>query len=255
MNASPFAEPRHVESVEECYFYHTMDVPQHGVVEGEWDLRPNIDKYLGGVDLRGMRLLDVGAANGVVSFHAERREAEVVSFDLSEDHSWDIVPYSGVKTEKLDRKRRGHLRRINNGYWFCHRLGGSKARAVYGDVYNIPAEIGEVDIAFYGSILLHLRDPFLALQSGAKHVQSTLIVTDICPYGEFGPPIARFLKHPVFVPDPERNSPWDTWWHLPPRLIQRYMGVLGFGRTTLAWHRQLYRGKPRTLYTVVGHRL
>jgi len=254
LTASPFAEPRHVESIDECYFYHTMDVPGHGVVEGEWDLRPNIDSYLGGQTFTGQRLLDVGAANGIISFHAEKKGAEVISFDLSEDYSWDIVPYSTPELDAVDRERRSHLRRINSGYWLCHRLHGSKAKAVYGNVYNIPTEIGEVDVAFYGSILLHLRDPFLALQGGARLAKSMLIVSDICPYGELGPRIARFLKHPVFIPDPERNTPWDTWWILPPRLIQKYMRILGFPRTTLTWHRQLYLGRPRTVYTVVGWR-
>jgi hypothetical protein len=147
------------------------------------------------------------------------------------------------------------MRLINNGYWLNHRLLGSKAKAVYGDVYNIPEEIGPVDAAFYGSILLHLRDPFLALQRGARLARSTLIVTDMCPYGELGPRIARFLKHPVFLPNPERKEPWDAWWNLPPRLVQKYMAILGFPHTTVTWHRQLFRGKLHPLYTVVGRRV
>jgi hypothetical protein len=252
--ADPYAEPRTAGRIEDCYFYHTMDIPGHGSVEGEWDLRPNIDAYLGGLDLSGKRLLDVGAANGIMTFHAEGKGAEVVSFDLSEHHSWDVVPYRNSRIEAVDAERRGHMRRINNGYWFAHAAHRSLAQAVYGDVYNIPASIGDVDAAFYGSILLHLRDPFLALQNGARLATSMLIVSDICPYGELGPRIARFLKHPVFIPDPVSMEPWDTWWNLPPRLIEKYMKILGFPDTTVTWHRQIYRGAPRTLYTVVGRR-
>jgi hypothetical protein len=45
-------------------------------------------------------------------------------------------------------------------------------------VYAIPEEIGLVDIAVYGSILLHLRDPFLALQSGLKLVKDTVVTSE-----------------------------------------------------------------------------
>lgn len=254
MTLPPFAAPRHVASIDDCYFYHTMDVPGHGTVQGEWDLRPNLDAYLGGYDLSGKRMLDVGAANGIMTFHAERKGADVVSFDLSDDYSWDIVPYRDSNRDQIDQERRGHMRRINNGYWYCHRLMNSKAKAVYSNVYNIPVEIGPVDVAFYGSILLHLRDPFLAMQNGARLATSALIVSDLPPYGELGPKISRFLKHPVFIPDPVRKEPWDAWWNLPPRLIEKYMAILGFPNTTVTWHKQLYQGKPRTLYTVVGTR-
>ena len=47
---SIYTEPRSVSDLKECYFYHTMDLPGIGKIEGNWDLRPNLKKYLGGVD-------------------------------------------------------------------------------------------------------------------------------------------------------------------------------------------------------------
>src|ERR1700691_3228003 len=94
MNSEPYAEPRNITSLGECYFYHSIDLPEYGAVSGEWDLRPGLDAYLGKYDFAGKRVLDVGAASGILSFHAESRGAEVVSFDLSEDYPWDIVPFS-----------------------------------------------------------------------------------------------------------------------------------------------------------------
>jgi hypothetical protein len=32
--APPYAAPVAVASIEECYYYHTMEVPGHGVVHG-----------------------------------------------------------------------------------------------------------------------------------------------------------------------------------------------------------------------------
>lgn len=250
MTDSPFAEARRVTDIADCYFYHTTDIPGHGIVEGEWDLRSGIDNYLGRHDFRDQRVLDVGAASGLLTFFAEKRGADVVSYDLSEHHSWDIVPYAGVDQTTIDTTRREHMRRINNGYWLCHRLLGSHAKAAYGNVYGIPDAIGPVDVSIYGSILLHLRDPFLALSSGARLTKSTLIVADVCPFDRFG----QFLTNPRFIPNPQRHAPWDTWWNLPPRLIQKYLTILGFPRSQVTWHQQLYKRKPKTLYTVVAHR-
>ena len=123
-------ETRTVTSLADCYFYHTMDIPGYGVVAGEWDLRSGLDAYLGHFEFAGKRALDIGAASGALSFYAESRGAEVVSFDLSEEHPWDIVPFAGSEISPMEAGRREHMRRINNGYWLSHRALGSRARAV-----------------------------------------------------------------------------------------------------------------------------
>ncbi len=245
-----YAPSRHVESIDDCYFYHSMEIPGYGAVRGEWDLRPAIDRYLGHTDFRGKRVLDVGAASGFLSFHMERAGAEVVSYDLSEDHAWDIVPFAGTVDARNDTIRRAHLRRINDGYWLAHRAFGSRAKVVYGTVYDIPKDIGTVDVAVYGSILLHVRDPFLALENGARRARETIIVADIAPLGPWG----RFLKRPAFLPSLKDPQNRDTWWSLPPRLVVEYLAILGFKHTATNWHRQLYRDKPSWLYTIVGRR-
>jgi hypothetical protein len=38
MDDAAFALPRNVK-FEDCLFYHTVDIPNHGVVRGQWDLR------------------------------------------------------------------------------------------------------------------------------------------------------------------------------------------------------------------------
>ena len=53
------AAPRDIENLEECHFYHTLDLPGFGTVEGEWDLRGRFDDYVGGVDLRGKTVLAI----------------------------------------------------------------------------------------------------------------------------------------------------------------------------------------------------
>ena len=249
---SPYAQPRKNQSVDECYFYHTMDVPGHGTIKGEWDLRGSIDEYLGHFNFSGKRVLDVGAANGILTFHIEKQGAEVVSYDLSENFDWDIVPFSENDNNATRTERRNHLRKINNGYWLCHEAFHSEARMVYGVVYDIPAAIGPVDVAVFGSILLHLRDPFLALENAARLTQETIIVSDISPFGKFA---SRFKKNARFMP--RSSQPYginDGWFRLPPLLVQEYLGILGFKNSTISWNYFKYSDRIRPIYTIIARK-
>ncbi len=253
---SCYATPRDVTDLGECLFYHTADLPGHGTIRGPWDLRGGIDRYLGGVAFAGKRVLDVGAATGFLSFHIERQGGEVVSYDLSDAHSWDHVPYAGTDLPAQARDSRAAIRRINNAYWFCHRAHGSKNRVVYGTAYAVPPEIGPFDVAVYGSILQHLRDPFLALQSGLALVRETAIVTEVIPRRRFWHRlVTRFLApEALFLPDARTREHNATWWMLPPQLVERFLGVLGFDVTRLAYHSQPFEGSRRLLYTIVARR-
>jgi SAM-dependent methyltransferase len=269
-----YASPRAVGSVAQCYFYHSMHIPGHGEVTGEWDLRGDEYRYLGGADLVGKRVLELGAASGFLTTYMEGQGAEVVAYDLSEEHSWDVVPFAGTDLDRHDRMRREHLRKINNGFWLNHAARRLCAKLVHGTVYSVPAEIGQFDVATFGSILLHLRDPFLALQTSLRLVRDTVIVTDVYPASEYHL-VADLLDTPdprdqvimplpleslgqpkaTFLPQYWDHSYADTWWHMSPEAIRRIIGVLGFEKTEISYHHALARGKRTLLYTVVGRRI
>ena len=246
-----YEKPRIVQNIEKCYFYHTIEVPGHGTIVGDWDLRDGISDYLGGINFSGKRALDIGTANGMICFEIERQGGDVIAFDLSKDYSWDLVPYARHKDhEYISHGHRYHIESLNNAYWFCHQCLKSSARVVYGDVYHIPAQIGEVDIIIYGSILLHLRDPFLALQSGTRLAREAVVVTDVLRDQ------AVKSKEPYmrFLPDPETLEPKDTWWDLRPEIVARVIKVLGFDDISITYHSQPYKGEMVQLFTVAGWR-
>jgi len=251
-DSAVYTDPVDIASLDECYFYHTMDIPGHGTVPGEWDLRGALDDYLGHYDFAGKRVLDVGAASGLLTFHMEQKGADVVSFDLSEKFDWDLVPFHENRNDDMRAARRQHLRRINNGYWFCHKAHGSRARMVNGVAYDIPAAIGPVDVAVYGSILLHLRDPFLALENGARLAREAMIVADISPWGRIA---SRFRRSTKFMPDHRKPKGINDGWHrLPPRLVQEYLAILGFGNSEVTWRKYGYGSRAVPIYTIVARR-
>jgi hypothetical protein len=250
-NRDIYASPRVVTDITQCYFYHTIDLPEIGTIEGNWDLRDGLRAYLGNFDFRGKRVLDVGTANGILSFWMEKEGAEVVSFDLDKEGDWDMVPFANwPEYEQISNDRKTLIDRLNNAYWFCHRLHQSNAQVVYGNVYDIPEEIGSVDVSVFGCILLHLRDPFLALQSGLKLTRKAVIVTDVLR----GQIVSTTEPYMRFLPDAKTLEPKDTWWDLPPELIVRMLGVLGFQDVNVTHHLQKYEGREHMLYTVVGRR-
>ena len=51
---------------------------------------------MGKVDLRGKRVLEMETASGFLCFYMESKGAEVVAYDLSPDHLWDIVPFYNI---------------------------------------------------------------------------------------------------------------------------------------------------------------
>ena len=283
-----YATPPDKVEPAECAFYHTMDLPGVGVVEGPWDLRRGLDAYLGGVDFGGRRVLELGTADGYLTFHMERQGAEVVSYDLSEQDRWDVVPYARLPHRGERRRPAGDrgqgraddagrpswlvdpdadggatMRRLNNAYWLAHRAFGSRARLVHGDVYSVPAAIGPVDVSVFGALLLHTRDPFGALVPSLRLTRRTVVVTDALgllhlPQGlrRARELLPRQLRRPLmrFMPDWRSSSDPDGWWRLTPEIVQEFLGVLGFERTEVSTHSQLYNGRPKRLFTVVGQR-
>ena len=265
------AEPRVVTDLGDCYFYHSMDVPGHGFVSGEWDLRDREAAYLGRVPFDGRRVLELGAADGFLSFYMERLGAQVVSYDLSPEHVWDVVPFARGNGRRAGEGAwvrgsdtfRAHIGALNNAYWLCHRALGSHARMVHGTVYAIPDEIGTVDVTTLGALLLHTRDPFGAIASAARLTAETLIVTETLgrlhlpgALGSLGRILPRRVYKPAmrFLPDWQETQHADGWWRLTPEIVEEFLGVIGFEETVVTHHTQRYKGRRRRCFTVVGQR-
>jgi len=239
-----FADPVTVADIGDCYFYHTMELPGHGVMTGEWDLRRGVDEYLGNVSFADQRVLEIGPASGFLTFEMEKRGAEVVSVEVTTEHGWDFVPYTAPKLEEIFGARQIVMQRLKNSYWFGHAAQHSKARVYYGDVYKLPAALGEFDIAVMAAVLLHCRDPLRIVEQCGKMAKSLIIVDKFHPELE-GAPICRFAPTP-------QNFLWHTWWHFSTQFFSQFLAVTEFTVSETLTHEQYHRGKAHTLFTLVS---
>jgi O-methyltransferase len=238
-----FAEPVKVDDLADCYFYHTIELTGHGVISGDWDLRAGVDEYLGNVEFAGKSVLEIGPASGFLTFEMEKRGAEVVSVEVTAEHGWDFVPYPSARLEEILGPRRIVMQQLKNSYWFSHAALHSKAQVYYGDVYNLPASLGEFDIAVMAAVLLHCRDPLRIVEQCAKRAKSLIIVDKFHPDLE-GAPGCRL------APTPE-NFLWHTWWHFSTQFFTQFLAVMGFTTTDPTTHEQFHRGRAHTLFTIV----
>ncbi len=144
-------------------WYHTMQL-RPGILTGGWfDLRPILDD-LPWPDVQGKRCLDIGTYDGHLAFELERRGAsEVVATDVASHEDWDWPPpvrAGGVEYLREVAGVKGH------GFEVAVRALGSSVRKQEVSVYELsPQTVGTFDVVVCGSLLLHLRDPFRALEA------------------------------------------------------------------------------------------
>ena len=144
-------------------WYHTLELAPGRVTPGWFDLRPIVDR-LPWPDVRGRRCLDVGTYDGFLAFELERRgAAEVVATDIGSNTAWDFPPRLGGRVPDALVEVAGE--RQGAGFEVARQLLDSKVERVVTSVYDLDAaELGTFDVVVCGSLLLHLRDPFRALE-------------------------------------------------------------------------------------------
>jgi SAM-dependent methyltransferase len=144
-------------------WYHTFELPDGTITKGMFDHRKVAPKLPIPASLAGLRCLDIAAADGFWSFELARRgAAEVVSVDLPDTSQQDYAA-AAPQTTGLDSQAGSG--RANQAFNYVRDRTGLKVDRVDGSVYGLDQlNLGTFDFVFMGNILLHLRDPFAALQ-------------------------------------------------------------------------------------------
>lgn len=131
---------KQVERLNSLGWYHSIRLPGGAVIEGLQSLQQlemRLKQFPIPEDLRGRRVLDIGAWDGWFSFEMERRGATVVAVDL-------------VPSQRFLEARS---------------LLGSKVEYHVSDVYDLdPKILGTFDIVLFFGVLYHLKHPLLGLE-------------------------------------------------------------------------------------------
>jgi hypothetical protein len=92
----------------------------------------------------------------------ERRGAEVTAIDLEKIDDAQWPPH---KRDELKREVDESGVELGHGFGLASAALGSSVNRVISNVYDVTPELigGPVDLAFIGTLLLHLRDPVRAL--------------------------------------------------------------------------------------------
>ncbi len=179
------------------YFFHKIRLWDDFYTPGWSDVEHEKLPYYGLPErMDGMRVLDVGCAEGFFSFEAERRgAAQVVAIDSFDDS----------------------IERFN----LVRMALGSKAHGFLCNVYDLsPRTFGTFDLVMFFGVLYHVKHPWYALEKVASICSGTLLlqtlvaddaalrdrsVAQFHPFGiESGPPEDRQHDPTVFwVPTPE----------------------------------------------------
>jgi tRNA (mo5U34)-methyltransferase len=196
-------------------WYHTQELAPGVVTPGMFDLRPYVHRYGLPDDLSGLRALDVGTFEGFWAFEMERRGAEVVALDVDRLQDLDWPP----RLRPEGDERRGE------GFALAKRALGSSVERVGMTIYEAtPERLGTFDLVFCGSVLIHVRDPMLALERLASLCRGRFILADESS--------RRLSWLPFMAAEFRGETPWMTWWRPSSRTWVSMVRCAGFEDVT-----------------------
>ena len=201
-------------------FYHVMHVPGLGDVGGTWDLRSNLDIYLGRTSYAGKVVLDVGASDGFLAFEMEKRGARVVSIDLPIDGVPDLFPLASGPGNASARVHM--LPRRRQAFWVAHRAFRSSVRLHESHAGRLDPRLTGFDVAIIGNVLQHLRDPIGVVLDVSTRAQ-TLVITEAdwkAGTEDASPVMTLFTEH-------LQRGNRGSWYQVSPQLIEDVLSLTG----------------------------
>jgi tRNA (mo5U34)-methyltransferase len=191
--------------VQARFRYHSIDLPDGSVLPGLQSLehlRWRLGLFGLPNDLRGQRVLDIGAWDGWFSFECERRGAEVVAVDCV------------VLDTFLEAKR----------------LIGSRVEYLTLDVAELSARrLGRFDIVLFFGVLYHLRHPLLGLEKAVELSTGIALVESfvIAPEHRGHPAVMEYYERA------ELGGQIDNWCGPSPECLLSFCRSAGFAQAEL----------------------
>lgn len=201
-------------------WYHTMDLGHGVVTPGFVDHRLQLPQYQLPESMAGLRCLDIATFDGFWAFEFERRgAAEVIALDLPDRTHQDCPRWLLRKPAEFKLTERDDA-----GFLLAHEAYDSRVKRVEKSVYELDPEVdGMFDLVFISDVLVHLRDPQLAIERAYSVCRGDIIIADVYSpelEGLGDVPVARFL------------GPGETWWKPNVACLRQMMTVAGFEPVT-----------------------
>ena len=194
----------------ESGWWHSFELPDGTLIQGVCDLsdlKNRIEQFPIPEDLRGKRVLDIGAWDGWFSFEMERRGAEVLAID-----NWD-----------------------NPRFHQIHAALNSRVEYRQIDMYELtPERVGRFDIVLFMGVLYHLKHPLLALERVCALTKG-LAAVDSFVLREKHRPGENVGQRPVmeFYETNEMGGQTDNWVGPSLNCLQAWCRTAGFARVEL----------------------
>ncbi len=191
-------------------WWHSFELPDGTLIPGVCDLaglKNRIAQFPIPQDLRGKRVLDIGAWDGWFSFEMERRGAEVLAID-----NWDNPRFHEART-----------------------LMNSRVEYRQMDMYELtPGRVGRFDIVLFMGVLYHLKHPLLALERVCA-LATEMAAVDSFILREQHRPGEQVEQRPVmeFYETNEFGGQTDNWVAPSLACLQAFCRTAGFARVEL----------------------
>jgi tRNA (mo5U34)-methyltransferase len=188
---------------------HVLDLGQGVVTPGLW---PPVDLVAAGcpADLRGMRVLDLCAADGGCAFQAERLGADYVL--ATDSYLWGGA--RGTSKAAFD---------------FARDALGSKVDSKYLEVLDHSPETvgGTYDLVLFLGVLYHMRHPLLALERLFSVTGGQAIIESHVDMLDYDRPAM------AFYPGDDLNGDPSNWWGPNVPAMEAMLKDVGFRKVQL----------------------
>lgn len=185
-------------------WYHVLNIGDIST-PGVFDMSKYVSHYKMPESLSGKSALDIGTASGYFAFELESRGANpVIATDLPD---WDEHDFSQSYSIDDHEKLKSQTM-LKNAFEIAKKYKSSKVERKIINIYDLGSQLDMIcDFVICANVLLHLQNPYLALENIRKVTNEKAIIATTVYEARFRKkaPIMVYLNRPHlwYAPSPK----------------------------------------------------